>query len=53
MPKRLKKRAHDDAVYGCWFKYLCTYGAREAKKILFDAYKELREQEKRQKEGEI
>lgn len=49
MPKRISKKMHDNAVYGCWFKYLCTYGAREAKKIIYDAYKELRRQENERK----
>jgi len=49
MPKRITKRQHDDAVYGLWYRYLCTYGLREARKIMFDAYKVLREQDNEQK----
>jgi len=49
MPKRLTKREHDDAVYSCWWTRVCTYGAREAKKIIYDAYKELRRQENERK----
>ena len=49
MPKRITKREHDDAVYGLWYKYLCHYGLREAKKIVYDVYKKLRDQENEQK----
>lgn len=49
MPKRISKRQHNDVVYGLWFKYLCTYGLRQAKKIVFEAYKELRKQDNEQK----
>ena len=49
MPKKLTKREYDDAVYNCWFKYVCTYGAKEAKKILYGAYKELRRQDNERK----
>jgi len=49
MSKRLTKREFDDIVYGCWFKYLCSFGMKQAKKILFEAYKELRKQENERK----
>lgn len=49
MPKRLTKREHDDAVYNTWFNRLCHYGLREAKKIVWEAYVELRRQEREQK----
>lgn len=45
MPKRLTKREFDDAVHQIWFSRLCTYGMRQAKKMIFEAYKELRRQE--------
>jgi len=51
MPKRITRRQHDDAVYGLWYRYLCTYGLREAKKIVFEAYKELRKQENERKKA--
>ena len=50
MPKRITKREHDDAVYGCWNKYLSHYGIREAMKIVYGAYKELRRQDRELKE---
>lgn len=49
MPKRLNKREFDDAVYQIWFSRLCMYGMRQAKKIVYAAYKELREQENERK----
>ena len=49
MPKRLTKREHDDEVYTCWFNRLCHFGAKEAKKIIWEAYKELRRQENERK----
>ena len=49
MPRRLTKRQHDDEVYSCWFNRVCHFGAREAKKIIWDAYKVLREQERERK----
>lgn len=49
MPKRLTKREFDDAVYQLWFTRLCTYGTRQAKKIVYAAYKELRRQENERK----
>jgi len=51
MPKRLNKREFDDAVYHIWFSRLCTYGMRPAKKMIFEAYKELRRQEKERKKN--
>ena len=49
MPKRLNKREFDDAVYQLWFSRLCTYGLKQAKKMMFAAYKELRKQENERK----
>jgi len=49
MPKKLTKREHDDEVYSTWMNRLCKFGLREAKKICFDAYKELRRQENERK----
>ena len=49
MPKRLNKREFDDEVYKLWFSRLCTFGLRQAKKIVYEAYKELRRQENERK----
>jgi hypothetical protein len=49
MPKRLTKREHDDEVYKLWRIRLCMFGLRQAKKIIYDAYKELRRQENERK----
>lgn len=49
MPKRLNKREFDDAVYSLWYSRVCMYGQKQAKKIVFAAYKILREQEKERK----
>lgn len=49
MPKRLTKRERDNAIYGCWYKYLCTYGIVEARKIVYGAYKEIRRQHEERK----
>lgn len=49
MPKRITKRERDDAIYGLWYKYLCHYGIREAMKIVYGAYKELRRQNNEQR----
>ena len=46
MPKRLTKRRLDDEIYSCWFTRLCTFGLRDAKKIVWGAYVELRRQER-------
>lgn len=45
MPKRLTKREFDDEVYSLWFSRVCKFGRRQAKKIIYTAYKELRRQE--------
>lgn len=47
--RRLTKREMDDEVYKLWFGRLCTFGLRQAKKIVFTAYKELRRQENERK----
>jgi len=47
--RRLTKRQHDDEVYKCWWSRVCAFGSREAKKIIWEAYKELRRQEKERK----
>lgn len=52
MPKRLNKVEFDNAVYQIWFSRLCTYGRRQAKKMIYAAYKELRKQEKERKEND-
>lgn len=49
MPKRLTQHEFDDIVYSTWFRYLCSYGMKQAMKILFAAYKELRRQDREQK----
>lgn len=49
MPKRLTKREYDDVVYGLWQRYLCQFGAKQAKRIIYAAYKTLREQEREYK----
>lgn len=49
MPKRISKKQRDDAIYACWFKYVCTYGIVEAKRIVFGAYKEIRRQHEERK----
>jgi hypothetical protein len=49
MPRRLSKKMRDDAIYGCWYKYMCTYGIVEARKIVYGAYKEIRRQHEERK----
>lgn len=49
MPKRLNKVEFDGEVKSLWTRYLCTFGLKQAKKIVFTAYKELRRQENEQK----
>ncbi len=49
MPKRLTKREMDDEVYKLWFGRLCTFGLKQAKKMMFEAYKILREKENERK----
>ncbi len=50
MPKRLNKREFDDEVYKLWRLRMTTFGLKQAKKIMWAAYKELRRQENEQKE---
>ena len=45
MSKRLNKIEFDNEVYSLWFSRVCKYGRRQAKKIIYTAYKELRRQE--------
>lgn len=47
MPKRISKKERDDAIFGLWNRYLSHFGMREAMKIVYGAYKVLREQDKR------
>jgi len=45
MSKRLNKREFDDEVYSLWFSRVCRFGRKQAKKMIYVAYKELRKQE--------
>lgn len=49
MPTKLNKREFADEVYKIWFSRLCTFGLKQAKKIVYTAYKELRRQDDERK----
>lgn len=50
MPKRISKKQRDNAIYGLWYRYICTFGIVEARKIVYGAYKEIRRQHEERKE---
>lgn len=52
MPKRLIKREFDKEVHDLWFNRVCKFGRKQAKKMIFEAYKELRRQENERKLNE-
>lgn len=49
MPAKLTKEEFKAEVYKLWFSRLCTFGLKQAKKMIFEAYKELRRQESERK----
>lgn len=53
MPKKLTKREFDTEVEKIWFTRLCTFGMKQAKKMVFEAYKILREKERELKNEKI
>lgn len=50
MPKRLSKEAMAQEIHNLWMSRLCTFGLKQAKKMVWGAYVELRQQERDRKE---
>lgn len=46
MPRKLNKNEFDQEVYDLWMSRLAHFGLKQAKKIVWEAYKILRDKER-------
>lgn len=46
MPRKLNKNEFDQEVYNLWMSRLAHFGLKQAKKIVWEAYKILRDKER-------